>query len=204
MTKPILLLSFLVLITGCKTKSTETPEPATQQSVTLEAVVPKYQAEQNYQWYVGSETRTYTELTLVYIGAYSCGPCRSESFKNDMEDLKVLLRDRAIDQNMEYSVIGIANDLDVQEGLDFLNSAGDYDEVIIGKHWANTGSIDFIWDQEQPEVGIPQVIVYKREVSFYHAGTAVMSFGEKEYLARHMGMHPIQDWIAEGAIFEEI
>lgn len=147
----------------------------------------------NYKLHNG----TTTELTLVYIGADSCSPCHLPSLKSAIEKLKVILNNRAETQNKEFSAVGIANDFSVKKGWEFLNSTGYFDEVIIGKNWLNSGSIEFIWNHDQPEPSMPQIIVFEREVNVGE----FIQVGQKKYLARYAGSAEIEEWVNSGADF---
>ena len=98
---------------------------------------------------------------------------------------------------MEFSAIGIANDFSVEKGWEFLKSTGYYDEVIIGKNWLNSGSIEHIWNHEQPAPAMPQILVFKREINIDES----IMVGKKSYLARYIGSGEIEDWVNSGALF---
>lgn len=138
-----------------------------------------------------------SELNLVYIGASWCAPCRRDSLKQTLEELKLVLYDRAKEENMNYSVIGVSNDQSIQEGLELLNSTGYFDEVIIGKKWINSGSIDFIWDQKEVKPAVPQIIVFNRSLKFEEGIIA----GEKNIMVRKVGVREIDQWFEDGAPF---
>lgn len=136
------------------------------------------------------------ELNLVYIGASWCLPCREDSLKQDLEKLKLLLYEEAKNNEMNYSVIGIANDQSIEKGLGLLNSTGYFDEVIIGKKWTNTGSINFIWNQEVVRPAVPQIIVFRRSMEFKEG----IEIGKKEVLIRKVGVNSIHQWLEDGVI----
>lgn len=138
-----------------------------------------------------------TELNFVYIGASWCSPCLKDSLKQSLEDLKILLYERAQKENMNFSVIGVANDQSIQKGWDFLKSNGHFDEVIIGKKWINSGSIEFILNFEEVLPGIPQIVIFKRSL-VYKEGLDV---GENKIVARKIGEEAIRNWLENGAPF---
>lgn len=146
-----------------------------------------------------NDTSLKYELNLVYIGASWCPPCLEDRLKEALEELKMKLYKRAQKKKMNYSVIGVANDQSVQKGWDFLNSSGYFDEVIIGKKWRNTGSINFIWNNEKAKPEVPQIVVFKRKVSYGNR----INVGKKIYLARVMGYPAIKKWLDNGAPLKE-
>lgn len=136
-----------------------------------------------------------TELNLVYLGASWCTPCHNDTLKKALEEAKLELYEKAKTQGMNYSVIGVANDDSVQKGWEFLNSSGYFDEVIIGKSWANSGSLEFIFNHEGVTPGIPHIVVFKRSLKFEKGIEA----GSKEILVRKVGENAISEWVQEGA-----
>lgn len=147
----------------------------------------------------GPDLQTYNydrnqELNLVYIGASWCQPCLEESLKQTLEELKIALYKVAESHNMNYSVIGVANDESLNDGWNFLQSSGYFDEIIIGKNWLNTGSIEFILKHEDILPGVPQIVVFKREIMFDEK----THVGEKEILVRKIGQKQMDKWIQNG------
>lgn len=135
------------------------------------------------------------ELNLVYIGASWCVPCLDDSLKQALEEIKLLLYEKTKTKEMNYSVIGIANDESVERGWNFLNGNGYFDEFILGKKWINSGSIDLIWNQEPVKPAVPQIIVFSRSIE-YGKGIEI---GEKNILVRKAGKEAINEWLDEGA-----
>lgn len=137
------------------------------------------------------------ELNLVYIGGNWCAPCHKDTLKQALEEAKLALYEKAKEQEMNYSVIGVANDQSVEKGWKFLNSSGYFDEVIIGKKWTNSGAIDFIFDQEGVRPAIPQIIVFKRLLEFNDG----IEVGKKKIIVRKIGANAIYEWVENGTPF---
>ena len=134
------------------------------------------------------------ELNLVYIGASWCKPCIKDSLKQALEEAKITFYERAKEMDMNYSVIGVANNQSVQKGWDFLNSSGYFDEVVIGKQWRNSGSLEFIMKPKEVRPAIPQIIVFSRPLIFEEG----IKVGNKQILVRKVGAVAIHKWVEEG------
>ncbi len=131
---------------------------------------------------------------MVYIGADWCKPCHKPSLKKALEKLKLTLHERAKEHNMGYSVMGIANDHPPKKGWEFIQSNGYFDEVIVGREWFNSGSIDFLINRSDSLPSVPQVIVFEREIDIGND----IKIGEKNILVRLKG-NEIEEWIENGA-----
>lgn len=149
----------------------------------------------NYSLHAG----TVTELTLIYIGADTCSPCHAPSLKQALENVKVKLLKFAESNDLQFSVIGIANDISIDRGLDFLKNSGYFDEIIVGKNFLNTGTVDYIWNNDQTDYEIPQVIVFEREITI---GDNI-SVGPKNYVAKYSGKDEIEEWVKNGAVLNQ-
>ena len=139
------------------------------------------------------------ELNLVYIGASWCKPCVQDSLKQALEEAKITFYERAKEMDMNYSVIGAANNQSVQKGWDFLNNSGYFDEVVIGKQWINSGSLEFIMKPKDVKPAIPQIIVFSRPLRFEED----IKVGNKKILVRKIGAVAIQKWVEEGMPFDD-
>ncbi len=150
----------------------------------------KSYSEGNYRMHAG----TVTELTLVYVGAYTCSPCREPSLKSALEVAKTNLHQKAKESGKQFSVIGIANDLSVEDGLEFLEESGYFDEIIVGKNFLNLGSIDLIWNEDSNDYAVPQIFVFEREITV----DKDITVGPKTILATYSGRDEIEEWVNNG------
>src|SRR5690606_33057748 len=65
---------------------------------------------------------------------------------------------------IQVTLIGVALDWDINAGLRFLQSAGRFDEISVGRNWLNSHAVSHIWrDLPGPPV-IPQIVVVDRTV----------------------------------------
>jgi hypothetical protein len=100
---------------------------------------------------------------MVYVGDARCSACRSEGFKEDLDETLEHLGEIAERQGEEFYPIGVLIGADPVEGLEQLVQQKGWAEISLGGGWLNTHVLAEIWDW----AGIaltPQVFVYRREV----------------------------------------
>jgi hypothetical protein len=144
-------------------------------------------------------TRAGRELVAVYIGARSCGPCQEKPLKQAVERMKILLTEQAESKGRRFSVIGVATDASVSDGLAFLAECGEFDEVSAGRDLHNSLFSQHVWGVDGRWGVVPQVIVFEQEVS---EGSPGLKIGAARYLARHYGAKAIPAWVEKGARLE--
>jgi hypothetical protein len=131
----------------------------------------------------------YTEIVAVAIVADFCDLCRSKEFKTDLQHLHKLLRE----QNVGKVVfIGVALDSSVQRGLRSLNAIAEFDEVIAGRGWSNTGLIRYVWNDLPGRAVVPQVVLTSREVI---AGARTITFSKERLHRRLLGRDELRDFV---------
>ena len=147
----------------------------------------------------GADIASGPEVVLVYFGASTCGPCRTSEFKAALERAKVLLAERAAQDGKTFSVIGVALDYNVEDGLAFLAESGRFDELVVGRNWFNSAALTHVWRPEglkaRPQ-GLPGIMVFERDLSMGEAGIAA---GDPEYLVELVGGEAIPAWVEAGA-----
>src|SRR5688500_6007823 len=65
-------------------------------------------------------TREGRQVVAVYIGGKWCGPCQETALKQAVERMKPLLAKQAESKGRPFSVIGVATDASVKDGLAYL------------------------------------------------------------------------------------
>lgn len=136
-----------------------------------------------------------TQLVAVYIGAETCGPCHFPETKQAVEDMKVALAGIAKQKGWSFKAVGVSLDWDPQIGYKFLQENGKFDEMIIGRNWANLGAETYIWQADEVYPAIPQVIVYQQEVK---RGQNGITFSKRSEFRRFMS-NDIQKWLRDGS-----
>jgi hypothetical protein len=138
------------------------------------------------------------EVVAVYIGSTSCGPCQTPEVKSAIRAMKPLLAAQARRHGVALSVIGVADDWDLQSGARFLEPLGAFDQVVIGGNWTNLGIEHFILRDTLTEMSMPQVVVVERTVTLGKRITV----SEPRVLRRISGVTDIPAWVGAGAPIE--
>ena len=168
---------------------------ATVFTATAQDYVPAYERDSTYYPDGGRD------IVLVYFGASWCYPCQDPAVKTALEEAKVMLAERAEQQGSTFVAIGVALDQDLERGLAFLDEAGRFDEISIGRHYLNSLSLAHEWRAERREdatPGAPSIYVYERQVMMEDG----ISSGAPTYLAELIGIPEIVGWVEEGAPLE--
>lgn len=135
------------------------------------------------------------ELLLVFVGASSCGAHRRQGFAEVVEAAKKALADRAQREGHSFAAVGVALDWAAEDGLTFLRAFGQFDELLVGRNWLNTGAIKYIWKELPGRAAIPQVLVVRRRIQVGRTGITV---SHEELLLRRVGVHAILAWADVG------
>ncbi len=131
-----------------------------------------------------------TELVAVYIGANWCLPCRTPLLKEAVRGINARLAEHAAAEDKQFFSIGVAVDLDVEQGIELLRGTDSFNEIVVGRNWANSAVIEHIWSFYELRPALPQFIVFEREVD---VRPRARKFGEKRVIQRLVGAEEILD-----------
>lgn len=135
------------------------------------------------------------EVVAVYVGATSCGPCQLPAVKSAVRAMKPLLAAQARQHGAAFSVIGVAQDWDLNQGTTFLSPLGAFDQMVLGGNWTNIAVEQFMLRDSLAEMAMPQVVVFERTVQLGRRITV----SEPRVLKRITGGDQIPAWVAAGA-----
>jgi hypothetical protein len=141
------------------------------------------------------ERGTTEQIRMVLIGSSACGAHRNESLREAIETVKQSLAERFTGEGTQFASTGVALDWQIAAGIDFLGAFGEFDEVIIGGNWLNSGAVRDIWRDFPGSSVVPQVVVVKRSVT---VSSSTISVGEEEFVARLAGAEQIMQWVDQG------
>lgn len=136
------------------------------------------------------------QLVLVYIGSSRCRWSNGPELPNVIGSLKTALHDQAQTAGMGFAAVGIARDATAADGIAHLTKFGDFDEVMSGHGWANTGVQRYIYGA-MPGIGAtPQVLVVARTLDYRLGHVSVV---DERTLVRKVGTDEIIAWAGAGA-----
>lgn len=139
----------------------------------------------------GSHLPSGDEVVVVLIAASWCHGVTVPGFREAILSLQQALPLEAERKGLAFAFVGVSIDWSLDEGRRFLGSYGPFDETIIGRNWANTAAVEYIWRDNPGQPSVPQIVVIRRRVT---AATETMSFGPDVVLGRFLGAKEIMDW----------
>lgn len=141
------------------------------------------------------------QLYVVYLGAKGCGHSRDAELVAAVRHLKGLARDQADRRQQPFAVAGVALDARVGDGLAYLASLGEFDEVATGSGFRNMAAVERVWRAPEGLPAIPQVLVYERTLTERNDpyGDSWIDYTPDRLVGRHLGTDAILAWVARGA-----
>lgn len=138
------------------------------------------------------------ELLLVFIGSSTCGASEAPGFPEALATVQTALGERAAAFGLSFGTLGVAIDHSPRKGIAFLESMGDFDELIAGRGWINQGGVSFVWRHLPGESAIPQIVVLARNVSTQPASSHYL-IGADHLVARIVGIEEFFRWASHDA-----
>lgn len=142
-----------------------------------------------------------TDLVMAYFGGSTCFACNQPDFKMAIERAKSMLAEQAASDGKTFVALGVALDPGVADGLGFLQSSGQFDEIAVGRNWFNSAALSHIWRPEGLEdriIAEPTVIVFERDMRMGEA----ISVEDFRYLVERVGSDRITEWVEAGVPLE--
>lgn len=140
-----------------------------------------------------------SELVIVLIGSSACSIARDGDGQSAFRATIKMLRQQARDHQIErVSTVGVAVDWLPDSGLAFLRKITEFDEVIVGRSWLNTG-LDRYVRASGGELAVPQVIVLRRSVAMSPNAVNELAISDEHILQTTVGLEPLLAWARAGA-----
>ena len=148
------------------------------------------------QYIPAYKTPNGSELTLIYIGTSTCYACNVDYLPETIEQLKLLVQQKANAQGRTFVAQGISLDWGVKKGVEHLEKMGLFDEITAGRNWFNSGALKYIWQDIPGEAATPSLLVLERNMVSGEVGSALQN---ERLLIRKIGAGEIQKWLEAGA-----
>jgi len=103
-------------------------------------------------------------LQVVYITASTCISCNNE-YHDELNELKENIQTYSKIHGFTFYSTAVSLDIIAADGLEFIAKSGSYNEVISGASWLNNGARSYIWNLNEGEPVIPQVLIFSNKVS---------------------------------------
>ncbi|GIW51696.1 MAG: hypothetical protein KatS3mg081_1051 [Gemmatimonadales bacterium] len=135
---------------------------------------------------------TTEELLAVLVISSDCR--YDAAFPNAIERLKVTLARRARATSRTFAAIAVVVDWSPRNAARFIKQFGQFDEILLGRNWLNTGVVRYVWRDLPGPPQVPQVIVVKRRVEVSERSIHV---GGEAEVVRKLGTTEILEWVEQ-------
>ncbi len=135
------------------------------------------------------------EIQIVLIVSRTCRSCQSLVEDAVIGEMVRAVQLKAEDRDLKTRLVGIAVDQSWEGSIDFLRSIADFDEVLAGGGWLNTGVVLFGHRDIPGPISVPQIVVIRRNVSRLDDHTIV---APDQLLLRKVGLNELWAWQARG------
>jgi hypothetical protein len=142
------------------------------------------------------------QLVAFVFGGSRCGFCQKQETKRAVTSLREALHARYVRPGVvqSVSVVGIAVNTDLREGLQYLTSMGPnaFTEISVGSGWQNEHIVRLIRREQAAEPGLPLIIVVARSMQATLA-PLTMTYSNDSVLKVVQGASEIANWVRGGA-----
>jgi len=139
------------------------------------------------------------QILAIYIGSTDCAPCRWPPLESAVHHAWPLLAMQASRAKVTFSTVGIALDDNVAGGVALLQPLEQFDEIIVGGGWTNSGAERYIWADTAATPAIPQILIVERHVGVNDDHTR-WDLSSSTVLRRLIGESEIRAWVKGGAL----
>ncbi len=133
------------------------------------------------------------QVEFVFVGPTAPG---SEGFSLAVAHARDRLRDQVFAAGRYFTTVGVSDHWSVEVGLQILDAAGPFDEVIVGRNWLNTGVQRYI-DAMAGTPAVPQIVIFEFSV---RTDTIPFRYSQRRELIRVVGHNAIMAWSNSGAV----
>lgn len=161
----------------------------------LLAAVPAVANAQERTYEPSHDSPSGEELVLAFVSSTWCVGSRAPGLHEAIEQAKLEMSDHASVEGIDFRALGVALDWPADSGIAYLQEFGEFDELIVGSNWWNLGAQELIWEDDETNPRIPQIIIFRREIT----SSGAPSFGPRRVIKRVEGGDTIVDWVQAGA-----
>lgn len=103
------------------------------------------------------------EIALVVIGSPECEFSTSQEVREAIRKLKTEVVATAAEAGADFRLIGVSVNGDPMEGVAFLKTLGQFDEITAGGFFRNSAAQEFLFGDAPGVAATPQVILLDRQ-----------------------------------------
>lgn len=142
------------------------------------------------------------EIVFLYLGSAACAYSDETENIETVARAKGLLSGTAREEGFGFSTHGIATDSDLGSGLAHLAKLGAWDEVSLGRSWANSDAIRHFFQGSLKPVVTPGIVVFFRRMEPELRADGLLTgyrILRGRVLMRAYGIREIKEWVGNGA-----
>lgn len=148
-------------------------------------------------------------LIAFVVTASDCGWSTQTKTMEAVGSIRSKLRSAHGGSYAQITVIGVALDEDLDEGLRFLSDigkgalSGAFDQIIVGGSWLNEQVVRFVWREHIIEAASPQIVVLERPVNTEaYLASSTIGVQNDRILTNPTGSAQIVQWIKDGVALD--
>ena len=105
------------------------------------------------------------EVVAVVIGSSHCGFSTWPVYMAVIDPMLRSLQSQARARGLGFAAIGVAADEPADSGFAYLKRLADFDEIITGRTWFNTGLLHYVWPDSTIVPATPKLLLFARRFS---------------------------------------
>jgi hypothetical protein len=102
------------------------------------------------------------DIVAIVIGSSQCGFSTWSKYMAVIDPMLRTLQDQARARGFGFTAVGVAVDDPADSGYAYLKRLTDFDEILTGRQWLNTGLIHFLWPDSTITPATPELIIVAR------------------------------------------
>ena len=135
------------------------------------------------------------EIIMIFVGSSTCGASQSRELPAALKTVRESLQVRAARTHSKLATLGVALDVQPNEGIQFLKKYDSFDEISVGRSWLNMTATTYIWRDLPGNTSLPQLLVITRPITVRDASIEI---GPDELVVRKLGVDGIVNWAKTG------
>jgi hypothetical protein len=140
------------------------------------------------------------QLTVFVFGGSRCAACSSAEVQSAIRRMRTVMAASHGSAFSSISVVGVAINTDIREGLDFLAQAGleHFDAISVGLGWRNEDVVRMLWSDSTRRVEVPRVVAVSRSLAA-RIDPVQLDFSRDSVLLVVTGRDSLAAWVDAGA-----
>lgn len=140
------------------------------------------------------------QLTVFVFGGSRCAACSSAEVQSAIRRMRIVMASSHSAAFSSISIVGVAINTDIVEGLDFLKQAGleYFDAISVGLGWLNEDVVRMLWSDSTRRVEVPRVVAVSRILSA-RIDPVQLDFSQDSVLLVVTGRDSLTAWVDAGA-----